>query len=271
VRANEVQIDRDVAPPTRIAEYIDGGDAHFAIDRHVADQMYASVPGGIEAFHAMARAGQAFVERVVDHLTVDAGTRQFLVAGSQLAGQPNVHDLAQALAPEARVVYVLLDPVTLAHAHALRSHTTEGATSYTAAKLRDTDGILRHAATTVDLSQPVAVLLPANLGFVRSDATAYRIVADLMGGLAPGSHLALTHHASDLYVEEHAEMFRLLDRLAAEGKTWGLAPRSHAEVAKFFDGLELVDPGVVPMDEWRVPDPRHQPAAAAVYGAVGRK
>jgi hypothetical protein len=255
----------------RIAEYIDGGDAHFAVDRDVADQMYASVPGGIDAFHAVARAGQEFVERVVDFVTVDEGTRQFLVAGSKLAGQPNVHELAQAVASESRVVYILLDPVTLAHAHELRSRTAEGATSYTHAKLRDTGKILRHAATTLDLTQPVAVILPANLPFVRSDETAYRIVAELMGGLAPGSHLALTHHASDLYVDEHAEMFRLMSRLAAEGKTWGVTPRSHAEVAKFFDGLDLVDPGVVPMDEWRVSDPHHAAVVAAMYGAVGRK
>jgi hypothetical protein len=137
--------------------------------------------------------------------------------------------------------------------------------------MRDTDEILRQAATILDLSQPVAVLLPANLAFVRDAGTAYAIVADLMGGLPSGSHLMLTHHASDLFVEEHAEMFRCLDRLAAEGRTWGVVPRSHAEVAKFFDGLDLIEPGVVPMDEWRVPDTDHQPVAAAMYGAVGRR
>jgi hypothetical protein len=270
-KASEGEIDLGVAPPARIAAYVDGGDAYFAVDRDVAQQMFATVPGGHDGFRAVARAGQAFLERVVQHLVADAGVRQFLVTGCKLSDEPNVHDMAQAVAPEARVVYVLLDPVMLAHAHKLRRGAPEGSTAYVQAKLRDTDEVLREAAATLDLSQPTAVLFPANLAFVRNDNTAYKIVADLMAALPSGSYAMLTHHASDFLVEEHVEMYRCIERLAAEGKTWGVAPRSHAEVSKFFDGLDLLEPGVVPMWQWRVPNPDQQPPAGAMYGAVARK
>ncbi len=152
----------------------------------------------------------------------------------------------------------------------LRSTTVEGATAYIHAKLRDTEEILRQAGTTLDLAQPVAVLFPANLAFVRDLTSAYQIVANLMAAVPSGSYLMITHHASDLHVEEHAEMYRCIERLAVEGKTWAVAPRSHAEVAKFFDGLELLEPGVVPMTDWPTPDPDRERVNAAMYGAVGR-
>jgi hypothetical protein len=265
-----IQIDLGVAPPARIAEYIAGGDAHFAIDRDVAEQMFASVPGGAEAFRAVARESQAFLVRVVHHLTAEAGIRQFLVMGAKLSGAPNVHDLAQTITPDARVVYVLLDPVTLAHAQMLQSTTIDGATAYIYAKLRDTEEILRQAETILDLAQPVAVLFPANLAFVRDPTSAYQIVANLMAAVPAGSHLMITHHASDLFVEEHAAMYRCIEHLAAEGKAWAVAPRSHTEVAKFFDGLELLEPGVVPMTDWR-PDGDRERVNAAMYGALGRR
>jgi hypothetical protein len=268
--AAEVKIDLGVAPPTRVVDYIDGGDAHFSVDREVAAQLVASVPGGLDGYRAVGRSGQAFLARVV-RLVVDAGIRQFLVTGSRLTGEP-VHDVAQALAPESRVVYVVLDPIMLAFAHTLRSSTAEGATAFVPAKLRDTDGILRAAAETLDLSRPVAVMVRDSLAFVRRVGTAYRAVAELMGGLAPGSYLMLTHHASDLFVEEHREMYRTIGRLAAEGKTWAVVPRSHAEVCRFFEGLELLEPGVVPLHTWRVPPADRDPVArGAMYAGVARK
>lgn len=267
----EVKIDLDVAPPTRVTDYIDGGDGHFSVDREVAEQLIACVPGGIDAYRAVGRAEQAFLSRVV-HLVLDAGVRQFLVAGSKVSGGSNAHEIAQAVAPESRVVYVVLDPIGLAFAHTLRSSTSEGATAFVRAKLRDTDQILHQAAETLDLSSPVAVMLPDTLGFVRKDGTAYRIVAELIGGLPSGSYLMVSHHVSDIFVDEHAEMYRCIARLAAEGKTWAVAPRSHAEVSRFFDGIELLDPGVVPLQSWRVPESERDPAArAAMYAAVGRK
>ena len=268
-RPDEIQIDLEVAPPTRIATYMHGGDAHFAVDRDVAARMYASVPGGVDAFRAVGQATQAFLERVVRYLVVEAGLRQFLVTGIDLSGEPNVHEIAQALAPESRTVYVLLDPVMLAYAHNVRRGANQGTTAYVQAKLRDVDEILRQSRSTLDLTQPVGVVMPANLAFVRDLGTAGQIVGGLMAGVPAGSHLMLTHHASDLFVEEHAEMFRVTAELAAEGLTWAVVPRTHSEVSKLFEGLELVDPGVVPIDEWRQPD--HDPVPAALYGALARK
>jgi S-adenosyl methyltransferase len=270
-RPQEVHVDLTVAPPTRIATYMHGGDAHFAVDREVAGRMFASVPGGVDAYRAVGRAAQAFLDRAVRYLTVDAGLRQFLVTGCNVSGEPNVHDIAQAVAPEARAVYVLLDPVMVAYAHGLRRSTTEGRSAYVVAKMRDVDEILRQSAGFLDLGEPVAVVMPANLSFIRELATAQQIVDRLMAPLAPGSHLAITHHASDLFVEEHAEMYRTIAELAAQGLTWSVAPRSRGEVAKLFEPVELVEPGVVPMDEWRVPDPDHRPVPAAIHAGVGRK
>lgn len=268
----EVEINLDVAPPTRVAAYVDGSDAHFAIDREVAEEMFATVPGGIEGFRAVGRAAQAFLERAVEHLTAEAGIRQFLVTGCKLSEELNVHEMAQKIAPESRAVYLVLDPVMLAYAHKLRRSSPEGATAYIQAKMRDTEGILRQAAATLDLSQPVAVVFPASLPFVRKADNAYRIVRELMAGVPSGSYLVITHHASDILVEEHAEMYRCIARLAAEGKTWGVAPRSQAEVAKFFDGMDVLEPGVVPMWAWRVPEVEGQPEpAGAMYGVVGRR
>jgi hypothetical protein len=260
----------DTAPPSRVQALVDGA-AFFAVDWEVAEQLFGSVRGGHESFEAVSAALQACVERAVRYLTAEAGVRQFLVTGAKLNGDPNVHDVAQVIAPECRVVYLVLDPIMLAHAHQLRSTTPEGATAYVQARMSDPEEILRQAAATLDLSQPVGVLLPGTLPFVRRDSTAYRITGGLMDGLGAGSHLMVLHHGSDLFVEEHAELWRLLDRLAAEGKTWGVAPRSHSEVTKFFDGLDLVEPGVVPIEEWRAtPDPQ---AAwrVALYAAVGAK
>jgi hypothetical protein len=261
----------DAAPPSRVQAFIDADNPFFAVDREVAEQLFAAVRGGRESFKAVAATLQACLERVVHHLTAEAGVRQFLVTGAKVDGDRNVHDLAQAIAPECRVVYLVLDPITLAHAHKLRSATPEGVTAYGQARMSDTEEILRQAAATLDLSQPVGVLLPGTLPFVRRDTTAYRITSGLMDGVSSGSHLMVLHHASDLFVDEHAELWRLLDRLAGEGKTWGVAPRSHAEVTKFFDGLDLVEPGVVPAEEWRAtPDPQTT-WRVAMYGAVGRK
>jgi hypothetical protein len=270
-RPQEVQIDLTVAPPIRVDTFMQGGDAHFAVDRDVAERMFASVAGGVDTFRAVGRASQAFLERVVHHLTVEAGLRQFLVTGSNLSGEPNVHDLAQAIVPGARVVYVLFDPVMVAHAHGLRRGTVEGASAYVVAKLRDVDAIMQQAATTFDLSQPVAVVMQDVLGFVREVERANRIVDGLMAGLVPGSHLVITHLASDLFVEEHAEMFRVTAEMAAEGRTWAVVPRTHGEVAKLFDGLDLVEPGIVPMIEWPAPDARREPVPAALHAGVARK
>jgi S-adenosyl methyltransferase len=169
-------------------------------------------------------------------------------------------------------VYLVLEPIMLAHAHDLVAGAPEGTVAYIQARLSDPDEILRQAAKTLDLTQPVAVVFPASLPFVRRDATAQRIVGRMMAGVAPGSFLAITHHASDIRTEELDKAYRRLRELAAEGKSLEVKPRNHDEVAAFFDGLDLLEPGVVSMERWRAPDGEPpDPRPGAFYGAVGRK
>jgi len=247
-----------------------GGGVEVGVDREVVERFLASHEGGSAAFRAVGGAVHAFVERAVRHLTDEAGARQFLVMGSSISGRANVHEIAQAIAPESRAVYVLFDPVMLVYAHRLLSG-AEGTTAYVRARLRDVDAILRQAANTLDLSRPVAVVMPANLSYVRSTAKATEIVDRLMDPLAVGSHLVASHHASDLLVDEVTPVYRRLAELAAERRAWEVAPRSHAEVAAFFAQLELVEPGVVPIERWRPAQDAEGPVKVAIHGAVGRK
>jgi hypothetical protein len=250
---------------------MEGGDGRFEVDREVAARLYASHPGGVEALQAVGDAAQAFLERVVRFLTGEVGLRQFLVVGSSISGRANVHEIAQEIAPESRAVYVLFDPVMLVYAHRLLHGSAEGATAHVQARLRDVDEILHKAAATVDLSQPVAVLLPANLSYVRDAGTVAGIVDGFMDPLPAGSHLMVTHHASDLLVDEVTPVYRRIAELAAEGRAWDVAPRSEAEVAGFFARLELVEPGVVPIERWRPADRGLEPIKVAIHGAVGCK
>jgi hypothetical protein len=265
-----MEIELQIAPPTRLATYTRGGEIQFELDREVAERFYASHAGGAEAFRAVGRAGHAFLERAVRYLTDDAGVRQFLVMGSSTSDRANVHEIAQATAPESRAVYVLFDPLMLVYAHRLLRG-TEGTTAYVQARLRDVDAVLGQAAIMLDLSQPVAVVMPANLSYVRSTATATSIVDQFMDPLAAGSHLVATHHASDLLVDEVAPVYRRIAELAAKRRAWEVAPRSHAEISAFFARLELVEPGVVPIEQWRHAQGADEPVKVAIYGAVGRK
>ena len=264
---HEVDIDLEVAAPTRLGDSTENGD----IDPDVLARLYASHPGGVEAFRAVGAAAQGFLVRSVRYMTGDAGLRQFLVVGPSVSGRVNAHEVAQAIAPEARVVYVLFDRLMLVYAHRLLRDANEGTTSFVRAKLGDVEGILQQSADTLDLDQPVAVLMPGALSFVRNGDRAASIVDGLMGALAPGSHLALTNHASDVLVDEVAPVYQAIAKLAAEGRGWDVAPRSRAEIAALFHGLELLEPGVVPVEEWRPAQPLRGPTLVAVHAAVGRK
>jgi hypothetical protein len=265
-----LEIELQIAPPSRLAAYARGRGVEFEIDREVAERFYASHAAGVEAFRAVGRAGHSFLERAVRFLTDDAGVRQFLVMGSSTSGRANVHEIAQVTAPESRAVYVLFDPLMLVYAHRLL-HGTEGTTAYVRARMRDVDAILEQAATTLDLSEPVAVVMPANLSYVRSPDRAARIVDGFMDPLAAGSHLLATHHASDLLVDQVGPVYRRLAELAAQRQAWEVAPRSRAEIAALLARLDLVEPGVVPIERWRPTGGADEPVKVAVYGAVGRK
>jgi hypothetical protein len=201
----------------------------------------------------------------VRHLAADAGIRQFLDIGTGIPTANNTHEVAQAAAPESRVVYVDYDPVVLAHARALLVSRAAGATEYIDADLRDTGTILEQASRTLDFSRPVAVMLMAILHAVGDDDP-YQIVAKLMDAVPPGSYLALSHVASDIDPEQIAEATARLNQLSRQHFTL----RDHAQVLRFFEGQELLEPGVVRVEKWRPAELETQ-YQSAMWGGVGRK
>jgi hypothetical protein len=221
---------------------------------------------------ATVRANRRFLVRAVRWLASEAGVRQFLDIGTGIPNADNVHGVAQQTAPDSRVVYVDNDPIVLAHSHTLLRSTTEGATNYIFGDLRDPDPILGHAADTLDFTHPVAVVLVAITHFLPDKDDPYRIVARLMDAVPSGSYLALTHLASDIQAAEMAE----LERRYRDDKTIEetFVMRSHAELSRFFDGLELVQPGLVPIDDWRSDEIVPPPSEAwvnPIWGGVARK
>lgn len=262
-----VDINPTVAHPARIYDYLLGGGRHFAADRIASEQSFRYFPGGVDGARANARANRLLLGRAVRYLVAEAGLRQFLDVGTGIPTANNVHQVAQEIAPEARIVYIDNDPVVLAHAHSLLTSTREGATDYINGDLRDPQSILLRAEATLDFSQPVAVMLIGVLHFLTDDQ-AYPAVDQLLDAVPAGSYLAISHLASDIRAEEMAEMAKLL----AEKMNQPMVLRSCAEVAGFFDRLELVDPGVVPVAQWR-PDagaPASDPVCA-IHCALGRK
>ena len=213
-----------------------------------------------------ARANRQFLVRAVRHLAVDAGIRQFLDVGTGIPAANNTHEVAQAAAPESRVVYVDYDPVVLAHANALLASNGEGLVKYLDADLRDTDTILEQASRTLDFSRPVAVMLLAILHAIGDDSDPYQIVAKLMDAVPPGSYLALSHVASDIDPDQIGEATARLNQLSYQHFTL----RGHDQVLRFFDGLELLEPGVVRVEDWRSHELETR-NRSAVWGGVGRK
>jgi hypothetical protein len=274
-RANDpLGIDTTHAHPARIQSYLAGGDAHFAIDREVADYLNRTSPSSddadldVEIGRAGVQLESAFVARAVRYLAVDAKVRQFLSVGATVP-MLNVHEIAQRAAPESRVVYIGRDPVVLAHAHTLRA-TPDGATAFVYGGLRDPEKLLRSAAETLDLSRPVALLLISVLNLFDDDRDPYGIVTQLMKAVPSGSHLVVAHPTGDFWPEGGAA---IADHLSNQMQRPYIL-RSRAEIARFFDGLELLDGGVVHISEWRRSDDEPLPPAkdlVGVYGAVGRK
>jgi hypothetical protein len=262
-RDEKPPFDTSVAHIARVYDYWLGGKDNFAADRVAGDAALEAYPGLVSSV----RANRAYLARVVRYLAGQAGIRQFLDIGTGIPTANNTHEVAQAVAPESRVVYVDNDPIVLAHARALLTGNKTGATGYIDADLRDTGKILEQAAGTLDFSAPVAVMLIAVLHLIGNDEDPYGIVARLMRAVPPGSYLAMSHVASDIEPEKMAEMRQRLNRLVAQKGTY----RTHAEVTRFFDGLELVEPGMVRIQQWR-PDSEFQAkSAAAMWGCVGRK
>jgi hypothetical protein len=253
----------DVAHIARVYDYWLGGKDNFAADRVAGDAALEAYPDLVSSV----RANRAYLARVVRYLAGEAGIRQFLDIGTGIPTANNTHQVAQGLAPGSRIVYVDNDPIVLAHARALLTSNKVGATDYIDADLRDTATILQQATRTLDFSAPVAVMLIAVLHLIGDDESPQAIVARLMDEVPSGSYLALSHVASDIEPEKMAEMRERLNRLVAQKGTY----RTSAEVTRFFDGLELVEPGMVRIQQWRPRSKTQATSAAAMWGGVGRK
>jgi hypothetical protein len=235
-----------IANPARVYDALLGGKDNYAADRAVAEKLAAAKP----ALLANVRANRAYLGRVVRYLATECGIRQFLDLGTGLPSLENTHEVAQRAVPSSRIVYVDNDPVVLAHARALLVSTVEGATSYLSAEIREPGPVLERAAETLDFGKPIAVMLLGVLYMIPDADQPYGKVATYMDAVVPGSYLAISHPASDVDAEEAAEAAREYDDALPTTQT----NRNRAQVIKFFDGLELIEPGVVQLNKWR-PDP----------------
>ncbi len=258
-------INSDVAHSARVYNYLLGGKDNYAADRAAGDQMIAALPNVVSG----SRANRAFLARAIRFLVTDCGIRQFLDIGTGIPSADNTHEVAQAIAPQTRIVYVDNDPVVLSHARALLTSSPHGAVAYLDADVREPEEILRAAAGTLDFDQPVALMMLMILHMIPDEAQPHRIVSRLLDALPSGSFLVISHPPSDLLPEGVAEAQRRLnERLGAQAS---MTARSRAEVTQFFDGLEIVEPGVVQVHQWR-PDIEVSPnAPASIWCAVGRK
>jgi len=255
--------DTSVAHIARVYDYWLGGKDNFAADRAAAEQAIAAYPDIVFSV----RANRAFLARAVRYLAGEAGIRQFLDIGTGIPATSNTHEVAQSAAPESRVVYVDNDPVVLAHARALLTSGPHGVTSYLDADLRDTGRVLSAAAETLDFSQPVAIMLMAILQHIDDADDPWSIVRALLGAVPAGSYLVLTHPASDIEAQRQGELAKRLNQTMAEK----VSLRDHAQVARFFDGLELIEPGLVRVPEWRPSSDAEASSPAGLWGGVGRK
>ncbi|MEE4494405.1 SAM-dependent methyltransferase [Streptomyces sp. BE230] len=236
------RIDTTKAHPARVYDVFLGGKDNYPADREAAAMALAANPRG----YLTVRHNRDFMRRAVT-LAAKDGIRQFLDVGTGLPTQQNVHQIAQSIAPDSRVLYVDNDPVVLVHAQALLTSGPEGRTEYIEADLRDPARILEAARRTLDLDRPVALVLAAVLHFIEDEA-AYPIVEQLLDALAPGSFLVLSNVSSDLNPEQVGQVTK-----AFKERGFAMVRRSHAQVERFVtdNGLEMLDPGVVPVHRWR--------------------
>jgi S-adenosyl methyltransferase len=261
-RRESPKIDSSVAHIARVYDYWLGGKDNFAVDREVGDKVLDIHPETALSV----RANRAFLARSVRYLAEREGIRQFLDVGTGLPSANNTHEVAQAVAPESRVVYVDNDPIVLAHARALLTSSPEGETGYLEADIKDPDGILAGAAELIDFARPVAVMLVAVLHLLRDDEAPKAVVDRFMAAVPPGSFLVISHLASDVQRDTMAEMGRRLN----ESMTQQFTMRSRLQVTGFFDGLVLVEPGVVLTHEWRK-DPGGASSPGVLWAGVARK
>lgn len=251
-------VDTSRPHPARVYDYLLGGKDHYPVDQELGEQMPELAKVGVAQNRAFMHRSAAWAAR--------AGIDQFLDIGTGIPTRPNLHQIVQEVNPAARIVYTDNDPIVLRHAEALLVSAPEGATDYLEADVRDPEKILAHARTVLDFDRPVALSMIALMHFLAEKDDPYGIARTLVDALPPGSCLALSHFTVDfLVVDQEA-----LDRYRSSGIT--LQPRDRAEVARFFDGLDMVDPGLVPAPRWYngTPPPEPQDATDTIYTGVGR-
>jgi SAM-dependent methyltransferase len=257
------EIDTSVPHIARVYDYWLGGKDNFASDRAAAEAAMREDPNVVEGV----RGNRAFLARAVRYLAGQAGVRQFLDIGTGIPAADNTHEVAQDVAPACRVVYVDNDPIVLSHARALLTSEPGGATAYLDQDLRNVAQIIRAAAGTLDFTEPVAVMLVGILHCIPDEDDPAGVIRQLMDAVPPGSYLAISHPATDI---NSPGVGRLASRLN-ELMPVKLRFRARAEVARFFDGLELVEPGLVRAPEWRPDSDADLDNPAAVWAGVARK
>jgi hypothetical protein len=263
-KTEPIPFDTSVAHQARVYDYLLGGKDNYAADRAVAEATLKINPD----LAPSAYANRAFLGRAVRYLAGEAGIRQFLDIGTGIPTAGNTHQVAQAIAPESRVVYVDYDPIVLAHARALLTSHQAGATEYIDADLRDTQTILGEAAKLLDFTKPVAVTLISILHAIPDGDDPHAIVARLLAAVPSGSYLAISHMGADLMA---ARTLREMDEVWKRSSQQQYTPRNRDQVARFFDGTDLVEPGLVRVEEWH-PEPGAADARKTImWCAVGRK
>jgi S-adenosyl methyltransferase len=262
--AGSREFDTSVAHQARMYDYLLGGKDNYAADRAATEAALQIYP----EWAFTARANRAFLGRAVRYLAADAGMRQFLDIGTGIPTAGNTHQVAQEIAPQSRVVYVDYDPVVLAHARALLTSGEAGATEYIDADLRDTTAILDEASQLLDFTQPVAVTLVAILHAIPDADDPHAIVAQVMDAVPSGSYLALSHLGQEFLPPETLRQMQDANPGRVQQQ---FAYRSRDQVARFFTGLDLVEPGMVPLEDWRPEPGAADTGKSTLWCAVGRK
>jgi hypothetical protein len=263
----------EVAPPgvninvphsARIYDYWLGGKDNFAIDRAVGEAMMKAIPG----MRSMAGENRRFVHRAARDLVAKEGIRQFLDIGTGIPTRPNLHEVAQRLAPETRVVYVDNDPIVLVHARALMISTEAGRSEYISADLHHPESILKEQVLqeTLDLTRPVGLTMIAILMLLADEDDPWNLVAQLRDAMPTGSILAITHPTADFNPAEVDQAVA-----AARGAGMTLVARTREQVQRFFGDWQMLDPGLVPVSAWRPDAPVENPEATYYWSGVARK
>ncbi|MFF3371682.1 SAM-dependent methyltransferase [Streptomyces sp. NPDC002680] len=260
--AEHPTIDTSVPHSARIWNYWLGGNDNYPVDRAAGDAYTDVFPGIV----TIARGSRAFLARNITYLVAEAGIRQFLDVGTGLPSADNTHQVAQRIAPETRIVHVDNDPMVLAHARTLLHSTPEGAAAYIEADVVDTDRILKAAAQTLDLSRPTALVLSNILGHVATYEQARSIVTELMAALPSGSYLSVNDGSAGI-----DPVFEQAQNAYNESGAVPYNLRTVEEITSYFDGLELLDPGVVSVPLWRPDTTAPEPQVIGEHGGLARK